>query len=254
MSKHFVIPDVQSKSDVPLEHLTWAGKYCASKHPEVVVCIGDFADMESLSSYDKGKKSFEGRRYTKDIAAAKKAMGLFMTPVKAEILRTSKTKTPWKPRFVLTLGNHENRINRAIEDDAKLEGLISVKDLPYDDWEVVPYLLPITIDGISYCHYFTSGVMGRPVSNAKMLNTKKHGSCVMGHVQRKEIDIQYTGTGRRITSIFAGCYYQHDEEYLTPQENKTTWRGCWMLHEIKNGEFDELPVSLEYLRKKYGPK
>ena len=251
--KHFIIPDCQTKEGVPLEHLTWAGKYCAEKHPDVIINIGDFADMPSLSSYDVGKKDFEGRRYTKDITATKKAMDLFMAPIRREILRTSKTKAPWKPRFVLTLGNHEDRINRAVNNDSKLEGLISVKDLPYEDWEVIPYLKPISIDGIVYCHFFASGVMGRPVTSAKALTTKKHCSCVMGHVQRKEVDIQYKADGKRITSIFAGCYYQHDEEYLGPQGNEC-WRGVWVLHQVHDGEYDEMPVSIEYLKVKYKGK
>ena len=251
--KHFIIPDCQTKEGVPLEHLTWAGKYCAEKHPDVIINIGDFADMPSLSSYDVGKKDFEGRRYTKDIAATKKAMDLFMAPIRREILRTSKTKAPWKPRFVLTLGNHEDRINRAVNNDPKLEGLISAKDLPYGDWEVVPYLKPISSDGIVYCHFFASGVMGRPVTSAKALTTKKHCSCVMGHVQRKEVDIQYKADGKRITSIFAGCYYQHNEEYLGPQGNEC-WRGVWVLHQVHDGEYDEMPVSIEYLKMKYKGK
>ena len=74
----------------------------------------------------------------------------------------------------------------------------------------------------------------------------------MGHVQRKEIDIQYRADGKRITSIFAGSYYQHDEEYLTPQGNKEAWQGCWMLHEVHDGEFDEMPISLSYLKDRYG--
>ncbi len=244
--KHMIIPDAQVKEGVPLEHLTWAGKYASDKKPDVIICIGDWADMPSLSSYDKGKKDFEGRRYTKDIAVAKKAMELFLAPIKTEM-----KKGKWKPRMVLTLGNHENRINRAVNDDPKLEGLISVKDLPYGDWEVYPYLQPVNIHGIIYSHFFTSGVLGRPVSSARALTTKKHCSCVMGHVQKKEIDIQYNAMGKRITSICCGTFYQHDEDYLTPQENASTWRGVWMLHGIKDGEFDELPVSLDYLKSKY---
>lgn len=251
MSKHFVLPDCQIKPDVPIDHLEWAGKYCVEKKPDVIICIGDFADMPSLSSYDFGKKSFEGRRYTKDIKAAKEAMDAFMNPILEEqafLIRNHKER--WNPRLVLTLGNHEERIDRAINNDPKLEGLIGIKDLPYKHWEVIPYLQPIVIDGIAYCHYFTSGVMGRPVSSARALSTKKHMSCIMGHVQRKEVDIQYAADGRRITGIFAGAYYQHDEEYLTPQGNQH-WRGCWMLHEVTNGEFDEMPVSLAYLKGQY---
>ena len=255
MTKHLVIPDVQAKPGVPNNHLEWAGKYIVDQKPDVIVCIGDFADMESLSSYDKGKKSFEGRRYTNDIVAANEAMKLLLAPIKEEQARLKKAKKkPWKPRMILTLGNHEDRINRAINDDAKLEGLINVSDLPYSDWEVIPYLQPIVIDGVAYCHYFTSGVMGRPVASARALTTKKHISCVMGHVQRKEVDIQYTGDGRRLTSIFTGCYYQHDEEYLNYQGNAQAWHGLWVLHEVENGVFDEMPVSMSYLKRKYGGK
>ena len=250
--KHFIVPDCQVKPGVPLDHLTWAAKYCVEKHPDVIINLGDFADMESLSSYDKGKKSFEGRRYKKDIEVAKQAMEMFMVPIRAEIVRTRKTKTPWKPRFILCLGNHEYRVERATEEDPKLEGILSLADLPYADWEVIPYRESITVDGVTYSHYFVSGVMGRPVSSARALNTKKHCSCIMGHVQRKEVDIQYTGDNRRITSIFAGCYYQHKEEYLDPQTNAQIWHGCWMLHEVDKGSFDELPISLGYLRKRYG--
>ena len=256
MTKHFIIPDVQTKPGVPNNHLTWAGHYIADKKPDVIICIGDFSDMPSLSSYDKGKKAFEGRRYVKDIEAATEAMDKLMAPIKLEMLKWNgrNKKAKWNPRFVLTLGNHEDRITRAINDDPKLEGLISLKDLPYKDWEVIPYLDTVSIDGVVYSHFFTSGVMGRPVSSARALTTKKHCSCVMGHVQRKEVDIQYTATGKRITGIFAGCYYQHDEDYLNAQGNAAAWHGCWMLHQVQEGEFDEMPVSLEYLRGRYETK
>ena len=60
--KHMVIPDCQVTPDTPTDHLRWIGEYMVEKKPDLVVCLGDFADMESLSSYDIGKKSYEGRR------------------------------------------------------------------------------------------------------------------------------------------------------------------------------------------------
>lgn len=45
--RHLVIPDVQAKDGVPLDHLEWIGRYIADKRPDVIVCIGDFADMPS---------------------------------------------------------------------------------------------------------------------------------------------------------------------------------------------------------------
>jgi len=252
--RHLIIPDCQVKHGTPLEHLRWAGQYAVDMKPDVIINIGDFWDMPSLSSYDVGKKQFEGRRYTKDIAAGNTGMDLFMAPIieEQERLRANRKKM-WNPRLIFTLGNHENRINRAISDDAKLEGLISYDDfnLKQYGWEVVPFLEPIVVDGVAYCHYFTSGVMGRPVSNAKLLLQKKHMSCVMGHVQDREISFDRSADGRRMTGLFAGIYYQHDEEYLTPQTNGS-WSGVWVFNEVDNGQFDEMPVSINYLKRKYG--
>jgi hypothetical protein len=254
MPKHLIIPDCQVKPGVPIDHLEWAGKWAAEKKPDVIVQIGDFADMSSLSSYDVGKKAFEGRTYAADIAAARIAMGMFMKPIRDEQNRQRKNKEKvWKPRFVLTLGNHEHRIDKAINNDRKLEGLISTNDLGYKDngWEVFPFLEPVKVDGVMYCHYFTSGVLGRPVATASALLSKKHQSCVAGHQQGKQIATATRADGSSITSIIAGSFYQHNEEYLYEQGNKH-WRGIIMLHEVNDGQFDELFVSLEYLRKKYG--
>src|SRR5258705_11773738 len=79
--KHLVIPDTQVKVGVPLDHLGWAGQYIVDKKPDVIIHIGDFADMESLSQYDVGKKSFEGKRYKKDIEVVHKAMSLLLEPL-----------------------------------------------------------------------------------------------------------------------------------------------------------------------------
>lgn len=252
--RHMVIPDTQTGPGRATEHLAWAGQYAVEMLPDVIVMLGDWWNMDSLSSYDKGKKSFEGRRYIKDIQAGNEAMDLFMAPIHKEIKRRKKNKQKlWNPRLVFIVGNHENRIDRAIEDDAMLEGLISLDDmnLQQHGWEIIPFLEPVIIDGVAYCHWFTSGVMGRPCSSARLMLTKKHMSCVMGHVQDRDIAWARRADGQQITGLFAGIFYQHDELYLNPQTNKS-WRGIWIFHEVRDGSFDEMPVSMNYLRSRYG--
>ena len=254
MTRHLVIPDTQVKPDSSIYHLYWAGRYAAATKPDVIIHLGDHWDMPSLSSYDVGKKSFEGRRYVNDIEAGKHGMEAFLQPIidEQKRLRLNKRKM-WNPRMVFLLGNHEQRIQRAIETDAKLEGLMSYDDfqLEKNGWEVVPFLEPIIIDGIAYCHYFTSGVMGRPVTTAKLMLQKKFMSCIMGHVQDRDIAYARKADGSSITGLFAGIFYTHSEDYLNPQTNGS-WSGIWMLNEVDNGSFDELPISINYLRRKYG--
>lgn len=251
--RHFIIPDTQAGPNRPDDHLTWAGEYCVEMRPEVIIHLGDHWDMASLSSYDKGKGRMEGRRYTTDIQAGNEAMDKFMAPIVKEQKRQRKNKKQvWSPRLVFLLGNHEQRIERAIDDNIQLADVISYEDFNLEKygWEVHDFLEVVVIDGVAYSHYFTSGVMGRPVTSARALLTKKHMSCVMGHVQDRDIAFAKRADGTRMTGIHAGAFYQHDEDYLNAQTNEH-WRGLWVLHEVQDGSFDEMPVSIEYLRKRY---
>jgi hypothetical protein len=498
MVKHLVIPDVQHKAGLSTDFLTHIGHYIVEHKPDVVIQIGDFADMPSLSSYDIGKKSFEGRRYKSDIEATHQAMSALLKPIAEFNLKQKKNKEKqYKPQMILTLGNHENRIERVVESDPKLEGTIGIEDLKYEDfgWHVVPYLQPIVLDGVAYClgashrvlckdlkyrtlrdvevgteivsfdemssgrgrryktgvitkktivpmrvyrvtlsngksftatndhrwlvrgrggmqwkhtyelslgtlipkffdewdeistkdagwmagildgegylskpnakqgglqvgfsqnegcvadrareiaktlgqslleykyrkctnfklagdsanklkflgitrperliskfkpemlgrmqsmtdyrivsieelpeledivqiktttetlivdgyahhncHYFTSGLMGRPVVSARHLVQRKHQSCVMGHVQNWEMHREVRADGTPILGLFVGSCYEHNEDYLGPQGNNYS-RGIWMLHEVSQGDFQPAYISLKYLRGKYG--
>jgi hypothetical protein len=251
--RHLVIPDCQIRAGDNLDFLKAIGNYIVEKKPDVIVCIGDFADMPSLSSYDVGKKSFEGRRYLSDIGAAKEAMAALTAPIK-EFNRKAKVghRERYVPRMVLTLGNHENRINRAVNDDAKLEGVLSINDLEYQSfgWEVFPFLDVTIVDGVAYSHYFVTGVAGRAASSAAAQLRKTNMSSIAGHQQGLQIATGSRADGARLTSVIAGSCYEHDEDYLGPQGNRH-WRGLLVLHDVHDGEFDLMPVSLDFLKNKY---
>lgn len=240
--RHLVIPDVQAKPGVDMSHLEHIGQYIADKRPDVIIQIGDFADLPSLSSYDVGKKSFEGRQYKADVEAAKEAMRFLCEPFKAI--------PGYSPRMVITLGNHEHRINRVVESDRKLEGTIDLDNLGYEGWgwEVIPFLEPIEIDGIEYVHYVTSGVMGRPAASAQVALRERMGSVVQGHVQHHDLAIHKKS---QEFALFSGTCYTHHEDYLGAQGNSQK-PGIWLLNEVEDGQADLMFVSLKFLRNKYG--
>lgn len=254
MSKvHAVIPDIQAKPGHDFTYLRNIGNYLVEKKPDVIVCIGDLADMPSLSSYDKGKKSFEGRRYLADIQAAIEAQEALLGPLKEFNAKAKKNKEKrYTPRLIYTMGNHEHRITRATEMQPELDGVLSLDHLKCREfgWEVYPFLEVVHVDGVAYSHFFTSGVLGRPVTSARALLTKKHQSCVMGHVQTMDIATDYRADGTPILGLFAGCCYEHDEDYLGPQGNNH-FRGFHMLYEVNNGSFYHHAISLNYINGKY---
>lgn len=237
---HCVIPDVQAKPGVPLDHLKWAGEYIAEKRPDVIVCIGDFSDMPSLSSYDKGKRAAENRRYKHDIEATHKAMELLMTPI---VMAQG-----YNPRLVMTLGNHEHRITRYADDNPEVHGSVSIEDLGYEawGWEVYPFLEVVRIDGIEYSHYFTTGVMGRAANSAAVMLRERQSSCTQGHSQYYDQAV-HKKTQQR--ALMAGTFYQHDEDYLGPQGNDYR-RHIVFKHEVNAGRYDLMEISLDYLRRR----
>jgi hypothetical protein len=129
--------------------------------------------------------------------------------------------------------------------------VLSLNDLGYQDfgWTVHDFLTVLVLDGIAYSHYFVTGVAGRPASTARQQLLKKHMSCVAGHQQGLQIYTDTRADSAMIHSIIAGSCYEHDEDYMGPQGNKH-WRGALMLHDVKDGEFDVMPISLAFFNKR----
>lgn len=254
MTTILVIPDTQIKPDVPLDHLEWLGQYIVDKRPDYIVHLGDLADMASLSSYDKGKKAFEGRRYKKDVESAILGQYKLLDPLaRLQDRQEQNKKKIYKPKQILTLGNHCERINRAVNLSPELDGVLNVSDLKYEEfgWEVHPFLDVVTINGIAFSHYFLTGTAGRPASTANAQLSKQHMSCVSGHQQGFFCANGIRADGAQLTSIICGSFYLHNEEYLGPQGNNH-FRGALMLYPDNKGGFTFSQLPMRYLKARYG--
>lgn len=250
MATHLVIPDCQVKPDVDITHIHALGNWIVEHRPDTICNIGDFADMPSLSSYDIGKKEFEGRRYVHDLQSVHDAQVALLSPMLAynERQRTAKHKV-YRPKMVLTLGNHEQRILRAVSKDSKLDGLLKISDLKYEafGWEVHDFLEVVEVDGIHYSHYFTSGIMGNPAPSAKSVLRQECRTSVMGHVQKMELEWH---SKRNYFALFSGIFYTHEEEYLGAQGNGLK-PGVWILHNVENGQAEPQWISADTLMREY---
>ena len=87
-----IIPDAHANTDYDNERFTHLGKFIIKHKPDYIVCLGDFADMPSLSSYDKGTKGFEGKRYKKDIESCINAQEKLLDPLRRYNARKRKNK------------------------------------------------------------------------------------------------------------------------------------------------------------------
>lgn len=253
MKTHLIIPDVQAHEGTGTQHLKALGRYIVEHKPDTIICIGDFADMPSLCSYDKGKKSFEGRRYKKDIKAARQAMQDLLQPLKEYNQRAAELhRRRYKPELVMCLGNHEERINRVGQLDAALDGVVSIQDLGYEEegWTVYPFNEMVVRDGVSYVHYVKNKNAESPRASTRAALMHLMDSFVCGHNPELEIYTHHRGDGKQIWGIRVGAFYIHDEDYRGDQGNKH-WRGFVVAHNVEGGTFDPQFVSVDSLLKGY---
>lgn len=217
-----------------------------------MVHIGDSADMPSLSSYDRGKKSFQGRTYRDDIDSH-----LDFSYRLWDTVKSTKKRLPKRYFFE---GNHENRIKKAVNLQPELEGTIGIDDLRlsefYDEFIEYDGQTPglKEIHGIHFAHYFISGVMGRPVGGehpAYSLVSKHLGSCVAGHLHLLDYS-QRTGVdGRKQAGLLVGCFQDYRSDWAG-RTNDLWWRGICLLRNVDNGTYDPSFLSLESIQKQYG--
>ena len=247
--RHLLIPDTQLKPGVRTEHLHHAGLYIAQHRPDVIVVIGDWYDMHSLSSYSS-RRALEGRRVRADIDAGNAGLRRFVGPW---------IGIPgYNPRLVYTLGNHEQRLERYLGDHPELDGYLGFDSFEFEHYgfEVYPFLKPVEIDGIQYCHFFPQGPNGAVMQNKRgqpnaQTQVRRVGqSSVAGHKQGLDYALQESLSGRK-HGIIAGSFYAHTENYKTPMGNDH-WRGMVMLNRVHKGDFDICPVSIDYLKERYG--
>ena len=245
MATHLVIGDPHCNPKASNDRFLWAGKLARDLKPDTIICMGDFSSMDSLSSYDKGKKSFEGRRYKKDIDHAHDALEKF-----------NKGLNGRRSRKVMLLGNHEDRIDRIVDETPELDGTISTKDLKFKEfgWEVFAYQEPVAIDGVHYCHNYPTGIMGKPISGdniARSLLLKNKVSSTVGHCHLFDYSMCTIPSGRKVLGLSAGCYLHHKEDYAKNTQ-RMWWSGLIVKRNVRNGEYDIETIEYNAVRREYG--
>lgn len=251
-----LIPDAHTSPDTSNERFRWLGQFILDHDPDIVIDIGDHADMNSLSSYDRGKKSFEGRRYRSDIESSIDALRLTWAPLeeynnKRKNIRKAQRRIP---RKIITLGNHEQRIIRAVENSPELEGVLSISDLKFEEfgYEVYPFKRPVCINDIWFCHYYPSGVKGESISGfniASNLLAKNSVSSVCGHSHLFDHAIRARPDGSKLIGLNVG-WYGEEPSYEDATES-LWWSGLVMLRDVHNGYFDVHQYSMENIKRLY---
>lgn len=258
LKRHIVIPDTQIRPGVRTDHIVWLARFIAEHRlPDHVQFLGDWWDMPSLSTWSKkGSLETEGRRIQADRDAGYSAMEMFF----GELERLGVSIAS----FGFTMGNHEDRLSRAVQEDPRLLGLIDLEtfyglqDFPI---KVAPFMMPQHFDGVTYCHLFdlnangdtTGRRAGQPSASVQVRRVR--GSSVAGHKQGYSVahlTHPYALPWERETfaAIF-GSFYLHLENYRGPTDGYER-RGVLVIDDLNGwGMGSPRPVPIDYLEEHY---
>jgi len=221
--------------------------------PDVIVVLGDWWDFPSLNNHcEPGSDELENSRWQADLDAGNEAFRRLVAPMNKELARRLKGHLKrWVPLKVFLGGNHEDRADRVARTTPKWQGVIGSHKCETLDFERHPFLEIVDIDGILYSHYFANCHSGKSIGGSIENRLNKIGrSFVQGHEQGLLYGIkQFPGKLRR-HGMVAGSFYQHDEKYRGLQSNGE-WRGIVVLNEVQDGDYNVMPLSMDYLRRKF---
>lgn len=257
MSKtHVVFSCAHADPSVSNERFDWVGKFIFDLKPDLVVDLGDGADMKSLNSYDtRNPQALVTQSYEEDIDVYNDAQERLRWKFRHQKKR--------KPKWIGLEGNHESRIKKAISLDPRLEGKkkgISFGHLQTDHWFDDYYEYANSgpaiadYDGVSYAHFFSSGNFGTATSglhHAYTLLQNRNYSSTCGHSHKRGVYFKDGAYPHGIIGCVVGCL-KGGEESWAGQANNDWWKGLVVKREVENGMYEPQFISLKALEAEYG--
>lgn len=108
-----IIPDAHLTDETPKDYEA-IKPFIKMFKPDKIILLGDFMDVASLSAWDLDKKRvMEGKRIKNEIAQANIELNYL---------------AKYCPEIIYLEGNHEDRIERYLDKNPEVEGMIELKD------------------------------------------------------------------------------------------------------------------------------
>jgi predicted phosphodiesterase len=175
-----VVTDIHTAHDDDFKRHRALGNMILEEKPRSLIFVGDFASLDSCSSYDKVKRC----SMAEDVEAIKHAYRLIFGPLLEWSSRQrSHRHRGHDMRTVWCEGNHEEREKRIRKEDP--DGYASLIDFQsiicpphyWDEW--YDYGHVVNVNGINYTH-IPIGKTGRPMGYTTVAR-QTNGHLIYGH-------------------------------------------------------------------------
>ena len=222
-----ILPDVHLTTKIPKPYQL-TKKFIKDYKPTEIILLGDFMEVSSLSGYDLSKRrKIEGQRFEKEVALAEHELDIL---------------SDLCPVVTYLEGNHEDRVERYLDDHPELEGMVEL-----------PKRLKLAEKGITWHKtnklikrgklYFTHGVYYGKYFAKKTIDD--YGcSIVIGHTHRFQVHTIYPKMQKHPMVCFGlGCLGDTEPAYQkTPAGHINQFAVC----EIDSGTglFNLYPITI----------
>lgn len=247
--------DPSDFDDVPLA----IGDYIYDEAPDYAIHLGDLGEFRGVNAHKGGALmggdgSDEDHCVVEDAAVWHTGLRLFKSRYKDEARRH--TRAGHKERipdiqWVFCEGNHEEMLrsrlpkkHKALRSVPKLKELNLPQFAEDEDWSFIPFLSPLTINGLTFQHYF-QGLNPKQALAIQTVQSRNGASSAFGHTHQFDVRHWKDAHGRRRTIINAGCT-KHPSRLRRHEDS-----GIVHIKNLFDGQFTYEWVPMETLLRRY---
>lgn len=210
-----VISDTHINPDDSTSEELWRqlGRYCVETKPDYIVHLGDTGDYNSQAWLKSARGPYT---LEQELDSVKRCIIAFQREiVNFNVSQRRSKHKQYKPKRVLTLGNHDTR-----NDIAAVQELFE-----HYGWSVYNYLEPFQLDGVSFVHAMHKGLSEIMCTTAQELIENWHGNIVVGHGHHKDFHESFSlATNETITALRSPVFTLEEPKWCV-QTSKKWSRG-----------------------------
>jgi len=222
-----ILPDVHLNDTVPRDYTSVKG-FIKDFKPDEIILLGDFMDTASFSAWDYDKKRpMEGRRWKKEVVVANKELDYLAKHTKA---------------ITYIEGNHEDRINRYLDKNPEMEGMIELDDqLKLKDRKIKWVKMNDLYKKGDM--YFTHGMWTSKYHANKHLMELGENICY-GHTHKTQTAFQNQAMGKEKMAYGLGTLGDKKPDYMKNRPANWINQFAVFYWDDKSGLFNLYPVNV----------
>ena len=227
IKKVIILPDVHIDTKVSKEYKV-VKRFVKDFKADEIVLLGDFMDVSALSAWDLDKKRLmEGRRYKKEVDVVNNELNYLQNYTK---------------KITYLEGNHENRVERYLDRNPEMEGMIEVKEVLYLNNRKIIYHKMNELYKLGHLR-FTHGIYTNEFHTKKTLQAIGD-NIVYGHIHRPQAYMLNMMLQKPIMAYSLGSLCNKSPDYMKGKPANWMTGFAVVYYDDKNGMFNLYVINI----------